>query len=82
MSTLFITLIIAFVLVVLAIASLSVGWLFSGKSRIVRGACGMDPNKVKQKGCGTEIKCELCEDDKEESVKKNDKKEEKENPQK
>ena len=61
MSTLFVTLIIAFILVVLSIAALSIGWLVSGKSRIARGSCGTDPTKQRQKDCGTETKCGLCE---------------------
>jgi len=61
MSTLFLTLIIAFLLVVLAIAALSVGWLLTGRSKIVRGACGMDPSKLRKNECGTDIKCGLCE---------------------
>lgn len=63
MSTLFITLMIAFILVILAIAALSVGWLISGKSKIVRGACGRDPTQVRKKECGTadDIQCGLCE---------------------
>ena len=63
MSTLALTSLIAFVLVVLAIAALSIGWLISGKSKIVRGACGTDPTKPKDKDCGTETSCGLCEKD-------------------
>lgn len=62
MSTLFLTLMIAFVLVILAIAALSIGWLISGRSRIVRGSCGIDPTKPKNKECGTsKTTCGLCE---------------------
>lgn len=61
MSTLILTLMIAFILVVLAIAALSVGWLFSGKSKIVRSASGSDPNKLREKECGTDTKCGMCE---------------------
>ena len=75
MSTLYLTLIIAFILVVIAIAFLSVGWLFSGKSKIRRGACGMDPNKLRDKECGNEkMHCDLCEDP---EPKKKEKKEKK-----
>jgi hypothetical protein len=55
LSTLLLTLLIAFILVVLAIAALSVGWLFSGKSKIRRGACGMDPKKLRDKECGNNV---------------------------
>jgi hypothetical protein len=61
MSTLALTALIAFLLVILAIAALSIGWLISGKSKIVRGACGQDPTKPKDGDCGsTESHCGLC----------------------
>jgi len=61
MSTFLITLILAFGVVILALSLLGIGWLITGKSRIIRGACGMDPNRVKDERCGTkDISCEIC----------------------
>lgn len=62
MSTLTLTLIIAFVLVVIALAGLAIGWLLTGKSIIRAGACGRDPTKKQDdKSCGTNTTCSLCE---------------------
>ncbi|GAB4228077.1 MAG: hypothetical protein Tsb0021_05250 [Chlamydiales bacterium] len=47
--------------VLIAIFLLTIGLFLSGKVRIVRGACGMDPYKLRDRQCGTsEIFCELC----------------------
>jgi hypothetical protein len=73
MSTLAITIILAFVIVALALASLAIGWLLTGKSRIVRGACGMDPKKLKDGSCGTaDIHCALCDPKDEKKTTKDD----------
>lgn len=56
-SNLFLTLVIAFVIIVFAIALLAIGWLITGKTRIEKG-CGKDPTKKKDKGCHT---CDVCE---------------------
>jgi hypothetical protein len=55
-SNLFLTLIIAFVMIVFAIALLAIGWLVTGKTKIEK-ACGRDPTKKKEESCHT---CELC----------------------
>jgi len=61
MSPLITTILLAFGVVALALALLGIGWLLTGKSRIIQGACGMDPKKVRDKRCGTDtISCELC----------------------
>jgi len=61
MSPFLTTLIMAFGIVILALSLLGIGWLLTGKSRIIRGACGMDPNKIRDERCGTnKISCELC----------------------
>lgn len=61
MSTLLLTLTIAFVIVMLALAGLAIGWLLTGKSIIRPGACGRDPTKKRDdKSCGTNT-CSLCE---------------------
>ena len=54
------TILLAFGVVVLALALLGIGWLISGKVRIIRGACGMDPNKIRDERCGRKISCEIC----------------------
>lgn len=63
MSTLLLTIILAFVVVVIAICGLAIGWLLKGKSNIQAGACGRDPTKKQNdKSCGTKSTCSLCED--------------------
>lgn len=61
MSNLFLTLVLAFVFIVLAIACLAIGWLITGKSKIERGSCGRDPTKKQNTDCGGEVSCTLCE---------------------
>lgn len=65
MSNLFLTLMIAFVVIILAIACLAIGWLFTGRVRIERGSCGRDPTKKKDESCSTNFSCDLCEHPKE-----------------
>ena len=61
MSPFITTVILAFGVVALALALLGIGWLITGKSRIIQGACGMDPDRARDKRCGTDkISCELC----------------------
>lgn len=62
MSTLMLTLIIAFIIVMIAIGSLAIGWLIRGKSTIRPGACGRDPTKKQETDCGPESNsnCHLC----------------------
>jgi hypothetical protein len=52
---------IAFVIIVLAIACLAIGWLITGKTKIERGACGRDPTKKRDASCETDTSCDLCE---------------------
>lgn len=61
MSTLMITLLVAFIATVFAITCLAIGWLISGRSRIVRGSCGMDPHRRRDTHCGKDMQCSLCE---------------------
>lgn len=56
MSNLFLTLVVAFVVIVFAIALLAIGWLITGKTRIEK-ACGRDPTKKKEDQCQS---CDLC----------------------
>lgn len=57
MSNLFLTLVIAFVIIVFAIALLAIGWLITGKTKIEK-ACGRDPTKKQDSGCHA---CEICD---------------------
>ncbi len=56
-----ITFLITFVLIVLAIAALSIGWLVTGKPKITRGSCGIDPERRRDEHCGKDIRCDLCD---------------------
>ena len=64
MSNLFLTLMIAFVIIVIAIACLAIGWLITGKTKIERGACGRDPTKKRDESCDTTTSCGLCSPEK------------------
>lgn len=55
-SNLFLTLVIAFVIIVFAIALLAIGWLITGKTKIEK-ACGRDPTMKKDGSCHS---CEVC----------------------
>lgn len=61
MNTLLVTLVIAFIIIILAVSSLAIGWLITGKQKLKAGACGRDPNKKKDDSCGTGANCQLCE---------------------
>lgn len=65
MSNLFLTLVIAFVVIVIAIACLAVGWLITGKTKIERGSCGRAPGakREEEEGCGTTTSCHICHPD-------------------
>lgn len=56
------TLMSAFIVVVIALALLAVGWLLTGKSKIRAGSCGRDPTKDRDRSehCGTDVSCHLC----------------------
>lgn len=56
MSNLFLTLVIAFVFIVFAIALLAIGWLITGKTKI-ESSCGKDPTKKMDGSCQS---CDLC----------------------
>ena len=60
MSNLFLTLMIAFVVVICAIACLAIGWLITGKTKLEK-ACGRDPTKKKDSSCDNNGSCHLCE---------------------
>lgn len=58
-SNLFLTLMIAFVILVFAIAFLAIGWLITGKTKLEK-ACGRNPTQKKDDSCGSLNSCELC----------------------
>lgn len=58
MSNLFLTLVIAFIIIILALACLAIGWLITGKNKIERGACGRVPGKKIDDSCDSI--CNLC----------------------
>jgi hypothetical protein len=60
MSSLLVTIIISVVLVLLAVAGLSIGLILTGKPKITRGTCGWNPKKERTEDCGKKIKCPLC----------------------
>lgn len=63
-------LILTVVAVLLAVSLMGIGWLLTGKVRIIKGACGMDPKKLRDKQCGTkDIHCDLCKPGKEDNEK-------------
>ena len=65
MNQLLVTILVASFVVVTFLAVMGIGWLLTGRVRIVRGACGMDPKRLRDKTCGTkEIHCELCDKEK------------------
>jgi hypothetical protein len=61
MPTLLVTLAIAFIVIVVAILLLGIGWLLTGKSKI-RGTCGQNPTKMRNEvdHCGTDSYCQVC----------------------
>lgn len=65
MDTLTLTIILAFIIVLLAILALSIGWLLTGKSKIQGGSCGRAPRTNKNKDCGINYSCDICEKPKE-----------------
>jgi hypothetical protein len=50
---------IAFVLIVFAIACLAIGWLVTGKTRLEK-MCGKDPTKKRGAACDDSLSCNLC----------------------
>lgn len=61
MSSLALTIIFAFIIVVLAVGLLGIGWLLTGKSKIQAGSCGRNPHQQRKKECGSDVSCTLCE---------------------
>lgn len=73
MSTLTLTLLLAFLIVILAICALAFSWIFTGKVRIQFGACGKDPTKTrKDQACDSDMECGLCSKPKEKEINKHE----------
>ena len=66
MSNIFLSSMIAFIVTVVAIAFLAIGWLITGKSKIEK-SCGKDPTLKAGKDC-EKNSCHVCEHN-EESIK-------------
>ncbi len=58
MSNLFLTLMIAFVIIILAIACLAIGWLITGKTKVEKAGT-KDPIQKKDENCVTNSSCQL-----------------------
>lgn len=61
MPAIVITVLIAFFVICGALVCLGVGYLLTGKPKIKPGACGRDPHKIREEGCGTSASCQLCD---------------------
>ncbi len=59
MSQILPTLIVAFILILLACLGLAIGWLLTGKTRL-RGSCGGIAGKKRDDSCDRDITCGLC----------------------
>jgi len=63
MSNLFLTLVLAFVCIVVAIACLAIGWLVTGKNKMGKVGCGRNPQVApqgKEGECSRNSSCSLC----------------------
>jgi hypothetical protein len=63
MSNLWITLLIASIIILISLALLSISLIFTGKQRIRPGMCGKDPTKKKEecdKDKDNDDSCGLC----------------------
>lgn len=61
MRTLFVTLLLAFALLLLAVAGLAIGKLITGLPRLQR-LCGSRPGEKKSDSCGDDPSCPVCGD--------------------
>lgn len=55
------TLLIAFIVTMVAACLLGLGLILTGKSKVKLGSCGRDPNKKQNDDCGTDVSCTLCD---------------------
>lgn len=68
MDNLITTIGIAFVFIALAVASLAIGWIITGKNRI-KGSCGGKRPTGDGKDCESTGSCELCDRNKKDDKK-------------
>jgi hypothetical protein len=61
---LFSTVLIAFILFLIALALIAIGWLITGKMKVRIGSCGRAPKRDEE--CGGKRSCSLCEEEKKE----------------
>ena len=61
MSSILLTIAIAFIVVLLAIGLLAIGWLTTGKSILKSGACGRNPTKKDENCSENNASCGLCQ---------------------
>lgn len=61
MSNLLVTIALSFAVIICAIALLCISWLITGKQKLKAGSCGKNPDQKKDKQCGTNIQCQLCD---------------------
>ena len=59
MPDLVLTLLLAFVVSLLAVAGLGIGWLLKGKP--LKRGCGQSPKMLKDSDCGENKTCPLCD---------------------
>jgi hypothetical protein len=60
-SNLFLTLVIAFIIIVIAIAALAIGWLITGRTKLQTGSCGRHPSQNKDQNCNEIQSCNVCQ---------------------
>lgn len=62
MSSLFVTLLATFFIIIVCVSLLGISMLLTGRSRLRIGMCGRTPTKKqsKDRGCGTQYTCGLC----------------------
>ncbi len=56
------TVLVAFIVLLIGLLGMAVGWFVTGRVRIGKG-CGMDPNKLRDGSCD-EGGCSLCKPEK------------------
>lgn len=66
MTGIYLTIALAFFVILIALALLAIGYLITGSPKITPGACGRDPTKrADDPSCGSKISCGLCKKEKE-----------------
>ncbi len=71
MSNIVLTLIIAFVIILIAFAGIGLGLLITGKMGFKLGTCGRNPKQKRDKECGKDVSCSICQPEQEDDDTKN-----------